>query len=117
MNTNLINQENKISDSFIEIKVLLSFNTKFLFVYFNEINEEKTVELTGSSYSRQIYNSNTIIDFECMLFVYNKDFLENQYAEISLFYNNKFILTKLYHLSNLFPYDGWFILQKKITNL
>jgi hypothetical protein len=116
MNTSLSRNKIENANSFIEIKVQISFNTKFLFNYYNEMNEEKSLELNGNSYSRQIYNTSATIDFECMLFVYNKDFLENQYAEISLFHNNKNVVTKLYHLSILFPYDGWFILQKKIIN-
>ena len=39
MITSLSKQKIEINNSFIEIKVQISFNTKFLFIYYNEMKE------------------------------------------------------------------------------
>ncbi len=102
-------------NSFLEIRVDISFQTKFLFCYYNELKEEKIIELKGKSYSREIFYRDSSIDFSCMLFVYNKDFAEDQVAQIRLIKDNRIIENKFFHLSNTLPYDGWFILEKKIS--
>ncbi|MBY0481690.1 MAG: hypothetical protein K2Q21_10060 [Chitinophagaceae bacterium] len=102
---------------FLEIRIELSFKARFLFCYINELNEEKIIEQTGMSYSREIFYQSKSIDFICMLFVYNKHFVEDQVAEIRLLQDNQIIVNKIFHLSNSLPYDGWFILEKKISPL
>ena len=47
-----------------------------------------------------------------MLFVNNKEYNENEYAIISLEKNNKILEEKRFHISNMNPYDGWFIFEK-----
>ena len=111
------NNDFDFSNIFIEIQVEISFLTKFLFGYYNEFHEEKIIELNSRTYSREIYYRDSSIDFSCMLFIYNMHFEEEQTAQIRLFHNKKLIEKKLFHLSNTQPYDGWFILEKKISNI
>ena len=111
------NTSNEFENLFIEIKVHISFSTNFLFGYTNEFKEEKIVELNGTSYSREIFYRESSLEFFCMLFVNNINFEENQKAQIFLYHNNLLIKQKLFHLSNTNPYDGWFILEKKIFAL
>ncbi len=111
------NKQVDIANIFLEVRVDISFKTDFLFIYYNEFKEEKTIQLKGTNYSREFHYNDLSFDFNCMLFVYNKNFEENQVAQIRLFQYNRVIENKLFHLSNILPYDGWFILEKKVFTL
>ncbi len=100
---------------FVEVRVKLSFKADFKFHYINENFEEKSVELFGDTYSREIFFNQKNFKFFCMLFVYNNnDSGKGAFAEITLLKGGKKIKQKTYHISNSLPYDGWFILEKKI---
>ncbi len=100
---------------YIEVRVKISFKTNFIFHYLNENLEEKSVELFGDSYTREIFFKQQKFNFFCMLFVMNNNESgKGAYAEITLFKNGKKIKQKTYHISNSLPYDGWFIFEKKI---
>ncbi len=49
-----------------------------------------------------------------MIFITNRDYNENEYAKISLEKNNKVIEIQSFHISNLTPYDGWYLFEKNI---
>jgi len=84
----------------------------FILQYTNELNEDISVEKTGNYYSRDFYLNELTRKFFCMLFVNNKEYNENEYAIISLEKNNKILEEKRFHISNMNPYDGWFIFEK-----
>jgi len=109
------NKQVAVTNIFLEVRVDISFEANFLFIYHNEFKEEKNIELKGTNYSREFYYNDFSLDFYCMLFVYNKNFEENQIAQIRLFQYNQVIEKKSFHLSNTLPYDGWFILEKKVS--
>jgi hypothetical protein len=98
----------------IKLKIELSFRTTFTIHYINELFEEKYVDCVGDFYSREFYYEEKQFNFFCMLFVYNKDYNDNEYALIIIEYNNNPIDRKKYHILNTKPYDGWFFYEKTI---
>jgi len=76
--------------------------------------ENKIVERKGNCYHRDFFYTEKKIDFFCMLFVFNKDYHENEYAKIYLERNNRIIESKRYHILNNNPYDGWYLFEKNI---
>ena len=72
------------------------------------------MERFGKYYSRDFFFNEKQINFFCMLFVKNKGYNENEFATISIEKNNKILETKIYHICNFNPYDGWFLFEKKI---
>ncbi len=75
------------------------------------MNEDVNVKKTGKFYSRELYINEIQKNFFCMLFVNNKEYNENEYATICLEKNNKIIVKKSFHISNMNPYDGWFLFE------
>ncbi len=100
--------------SFWEIQITISFITNFQFNYNNEESIEKLVLKHGNSYSREFYLNGDSFYFFCMVFVYNKEYLNDQQVKMILKKDNRIFCNKIFHISNTLPYDGWFILEKEI---